>query len=134
MMAENNPASGRKYSYIGAGIAMGIGAGLISMIFFDNDLGAGIGMTLAIALGIGLVADELEKPPLSTLIGTAIGIIAGLSFSLLIIDDGFNSTIVLITAFGALIGMIAGAFVDIRIVRRDKKIPAPCVDDGDHNP
>jgi hypothetical protein len=133
-MTRGDQNNERKDSLIGVGLALGIGASLISILYFDNTLGAVICFAIVISLSIGLIVDESERRPIFTLLGTTLGIVAGLTIRLLLNKNGFDSNLVLNTALGAVIGMIVGTIIETRSVPSNKSTPTTCVDEVNHNP
>ena len=132
-MTRDDQINERKYSFTGVGLALVIGASLIIILFFDNTLGAVISFAIAISLSIRLIVDELERRPNFSLLGTTLGIITGLCFRLILKNNGSDSSLVLFTALGAIIGMIVGTFIETRSARRNKQTPTPCADNINHH-
>lgn len=77
-MNSNIQTGKRKNAYMGLGIALGAGIGiLIGLLFLDGNIAFGMGIGVAVGMVLGMITDELGRPPLQAFAGIMIGATVG---------------------------------------------------------
>jgi hypothetical protein len=114
-MEKNQHKDEYTNKYVGMGIAIGASFGMmVSLIFFREHLGVGIAIGTALGIVIGAIGDQLQRPPVNTLIGSSLGAGAGIVNGLILKSFDFHDLLALVTMTGLAIGLIVGATIDAR--------------------